>query len=85
MDFSHYSGLPVELAVDLVNTLDAADGTEHLETADDLAVFIAAHGDDWDPPETAVGERDLHEVRAVRARLRAVFDADDAGADRDEE
>lgn len=80
MDFSHYQGGPVDLAVDLVNTLDSADGTEHLATIEDLAGFIDEHGEGWDPPQRQLSDRDLHEVRAVRSRLRDVFEAPDADA-----
>ena len=80
MDFSHYRGAPVVLAVDLVNTFDAADGTEDLATVHDVEAFIADHGEGWDPPAVSIGERDLHEIRAVRSRLREVFDATDSDA-----
>ncbi len=70
----------MDLAVDLVNTLDAADGSEHLNTVGDLAGFIEALGDGWDPPQRPLSERDLHEVRALRSRLREVFAAPDVSA-----
>ena len=81
MDFSHYSDDPVQMATDLINTLDVVTGDDSLASAADVDEFIAAHGGEWCRPAWAPGERDLHEVRALRARLREVFDAeDDAGA-----
>jgi predicted RNA-binding Zn ribbon-like protein len=75
MDFSHYSDQPVQMAVDLVNTFDASDGTEKLSTPADLVEFIDGHDGEWCRPDWHPGERDLHEVRALRSRLRQVFEA----------
>lgn len=81
MDFSHYSDQPVVTAVDLTNSLDVVSGEDKLSDLDDLARFMTEHGGEadfstWEPTET-----DLHEVRALRSRLRKVFEAeDDAGA-----
>jgi predicted RNA-binding Zn ribbon-like protein len=76
MDFSHYSDQPVQLAVDLVNTYEMASGTETLGAPADVTTFIESHDGDWCRPGWEPGERDLHEVRALRSRLRQVFDAD---------
>jgi predicted RNA-binding Zn ribbon-like protein len=76
MDFSHYSDEPVQLAVDLVNTYEVASDTETLEVPADVAAFIESHDGDWCRPGWAPEERDLHEVRALRSRLRGVFEAD---------
>lgn len=74
MDFSHYNGQPVEMAVDLVNTFDASSGEEKLVSASDVADFIHEHdSDDWCHPGWKPSDRDLHEVRALRSRLREVF------------
>lgn len=78
MDFSHYSDETVQTAVDLVNTLDVADGTEHLATSEDLEAFLATHGESFCPPDFRAADKDLHEVRALRSRLRLVFEASDA-------
>ncbi len=75
MDFSHYSDEPVRMAVDLVNSLDVVSGQETLEVPGDVASFIEAHNGDWCRPGWQPGERDLHEVRALRSRLRQVFEA----------
>ena len=81
MDFSHYSDQPVQTAVDLVNSLDMASGEEKLGAAGDVAAFIEEHGsEDWCRPGWVASESDLHEVRALRSRLRAVFEAGDADA-----
>ncbi|MGH8873101.1 MAG: CGNR zinc finger domain-containing protein [Acidimicrobiia bacterium] len=75
MDFSHYSDGPVRTAVDLVNTLDVVSGVDKLSTPREVADFIEAHDGDWCRPGWKPEERDLHEVRALRARLRQVFEA----------
>jgi predicted RNA-binding Zn ribbon-like protein len=77
MDFSHYNDEPVQMAVDLVNTLDVATGEEKLVTPADVSQFISSHDGDWSQPGWEAAERDLHEVRVLRSRLRAVFDAND--------
>ena len=80
MDFSHYSNRPVGLAVALVNTADIAANTDHLATPDDLDTFIASQGEGWDPPTRASTRADLDRVRAIRMRLREVFEAGDESA-----
>ena len=77
MDFSHYSDQPVQMAVDLVNTLEVVSGEEHLAATVDVTEFIRGHEGDWARPDWEASERDLHEVRALRTRLRSVFDAED--------
>jgi predicted RNA-binding Zn ribbon-like protein len=79
MDFSHYSDQPVRMAVDLINSFDAAAGEDKLVDPSDVADFIAAHDGEWCRPDWEPGERDLHEVRALRARLRQVFEAGSEG------
>ncbi|HEX9855354.1 MAG TPA: CGNR zinc finger domain-containing protein [Acidimicrobiia bacterium] len=80
MDFSHYSNEPVAMAVDLVNTFDAFSGVEHLVTTADLETFVAGYEQEWGPFDWRIREADLHEVRALRSRLRDVFTADTAEA-----
>lgn len=77
MDFSHYSDQPVQTAVDLVNTLDQAAGVEKLVTVEDLDAFVRAHAGERDFTTYQPTDRDLHEVRALRSRLREVFIAPD--------
>jgi predicted RNA-binding Zn ribbon-like protein len=78
VDFSHYSGEPVELAIELVNTLDVVTGDDRLGQPSDVTRLIAAHQEDWCGPGWEPTVRDLREVRALRARLREVFAAPDA-------
>lgn len=73
MDFSHYNDQPVQTAVDLVNTFDWADDTENLSTVEDLEEFVQTHSSGWDYGQFDPTDRDLHEVRALRSRLREVF------------
>lgn len=81
MDFSHYSDKPVTTAVDLVNTFNTVTGAEELKTSEDVTRFFDEHlDDDWSYPGWRASEMDLHEVRAIRSRLRQVFWAADAEA-----
>jgi predicted RNA-binding Zn ribbon-like protein len=75
MDFSHYSDQPVRMAVDLVNSFDVISGEDKLTTPGDVAEFIESHDGDWCRPGWKPKDRDLHEVRALRSRLRQVFGA----------
>ncbi|MFQ5555042.1 MAG: CGNR zinc finger domain-containing protein [Acidimicrobiia bacterium] len=77
MDFSHYTDEPVQLAVDLVNTREAFSDTERLNTPEDVAAFLDRHTEGWFHAGWSLSEADLHEVRALRARLRSVFGAAD--------
>jgi len=77
MDFSHYSDRPVAIAVELVNTLDVHSGEDDLTTPGDVAEFVDRALADWDPIEFEPSERDLHEVRALRSRLREVWSSGD--------
>jgi predicted RNA-binding Zn ribbon-like protein len=76
MEFGHYSDEPVQMAVDLINSYEVSSDTETLEVPADVASFIDAHNGDWCRPGWQPEERDLHEVRALRSRLRKVFDAE---------
>ena len=84
MDFSHYSDAPVQVAVDLANTLNVITQEDELATPADVERFLEIHGEgEWCRPGWKAAVSDLHEVRALRARLREVFEAsDDAGAAR---
>lgn len=77
MDFSHYSDQPVQMAVDLVNTLDAISSEETLTSPEDVGDFIHGHDGDWCKPGWKADERDLDEVKMLRSQLRRVFDAAD--------
>jgi predicted RNA-binding Zn ribbon-like protein len=65
------------MAVDLVNTFDTVDGTERLRSAGDVSSFLDEHSQDWPYAVAGIADKDLDEVRAMRSRLRAVFDAAD--------
>jgi len=82
VDFSHYSDAPVQIAVDLVNTHDVVADEDRLAEVDDVTEFLRTHDEDeWCRPEWHATRADLGEVRALRARLREVFEAaDDAQA-----
>lgn len=75
MDFSHYSDDTVRVAVELTNTLNVVTGEDVLQTPADVASFIESELDGWDRIPMKVTDKDLHETRALRARLRAVWDA----------
>jgi predicted RNA-binding Zn ribbon-like protein len=77
MDFSHYSDLPVQIAVDLVNTLDAVSGDESLASPSDVATFIISRDTDWCKPDWRASQDDLDEVIRLRSQLRRIFDAAD--------
>jgi predicted RNA-binding Zn ribbon-like protein len=78
MDFSHYNDQPVQMAVDLINTYGIVSGEEKLVTPDDVSLFVRAAEANWCGPGWAPEESDLHEVRALRKKLRSVFEAADA-------
>lgn len=75
MDFSHYSDEPVHVAVALTNTLNVRTGEDSFQSAADVDSFIQGELGHWDDVPTGVNERHLHEARALRSRLRAVWDS----------
>lgn len=75
MDFSHYTEEPVELAVDLVNT-DEIDGDE-IGSVADLESFLDRFEGLRSPELQPPTDSDLKKLRALRGRLRQVFDASD--------
>jgi predicted RNA-binding Zn ribbon-like protein len=77
VNFDHYSNHGVQLAVDLVNSGGCAESGEGLANPGDLASFLQAHG--YSGGRTA-SAGDLEDVRAVRGRLRSVFEAPDVGS-----
>jgi predicted RNA-binding Zn ribbon-like protein len=71
MNFSHYTDRPLQLAVDLVNSLDVTDGSEALDLAY-LGRLLAQPGMEEAPrPRPA----DLSPVRRLREGVREVFEA----------
>jgi predicted RNA-binding Zn ribbon-like protein len=77
VDFSHYSHEPVQIAVDLVNTVDVVDGSDRLNRSSDVVAFLNQYDDGWPDPVPQVDDHDLAEIRALRSKLRAVFEAKD--------
>ena len=71
MEFSHYKNMPLQLAVDLVNSLDVVDDLETLDLKTVAGMLDRAEIDS--PPEAT--EADLVAVRALRARVRQVFES----------
>lgn len=80
MDFSHYSDEPVRIAVDLVNSYDVVSGEERLNTPQDVERFVDEGSANWCTPGWAPTAGDLDEVKVLRTKLRAVFDAHDEAA-----
>lgn len=77
MDFGHYTDEPVTMAMDLVNTFDEYAGEENLNTPSDVMEFLKTHAEHWAEVPSRVRDKDLHEIRALRSRLREVFTATD--------
>lgn len=75
MNFSHYSDRPVELAVDLVNTLQE-DG-DHIATTERLQEFLSTYEDLWEGIAKPPKSTDLKSIHALRASLREVLETDD--------
>jgi predicted RNA-binding Zn ribbon-like protein len=78
VDFSHYSDEPVEMAVKLTNTLNVVTGEDALRTPEDAADFIRTELSGWGDTAAELTEKDLRAIRALRARLRSVWEADTA-------
>jgi predicted RNA-binding Zn ribbon-like protein len=75
MDFSHYSDAPVQLAVDLVNTFNPVNDNDQLATPTDFMSVVGNRAREWDGEDMVATEDDMEAIRALRARLRSVFDA----------
>lgn len=73
MNFTHYTDAPVQLAVDLVNTLHPVTGIDELADLGSLRAFLRSHEIDARPLA-----RDLVAIHHVRADLREVFAASDS-------
>ncbi len=78
MDYSHYNDQPVQMAVDLVNTFSTVTGEDKLISPENVSLFVSGAEANWCGPGWAPEEEDLHEVRALRTRLRSVFEAETA-------
>lgn len=75
MDFTHYTNDPVNLAVDLINTLGLSSGSDDLDSEASLVRFIAERSGIWQTELPPVGPGDLAGVRKLRTGLRRVFGA----------
>ncbi len=75
MNFSHYSDRPVELAVDLVNTLQE-DG-DQIASKGQLEEFLAAYDELWQGVARPPKAQDLDAVQELRMALREVLETDD--------
>jgi len=81
VDFSHYSDTAVQMAVDLVNTVDRASGDDQLTDVDGLLAFLDRYASEWDRDDfdpKAIAPIHVERVRRLRTRLRAVLEADTA-------
>ncbi len=75
MDFSHYTGEPVDLAVDLVNTLQMQ--SDAIETPDQLNEFLDGYRHLWEGVARPLRPTELAAIHKLRADLRDVLDAPD--------
>lgn len=75
MNFSHYSDRPVELAVDLVNTVQS-DG-DRIATTEQLKEFLTSYEDLWEGVARPPKATDLKAVHDLRASLRDILETDD--------
>jgi len=77
-NFAPYLECSLDLATDLVNTEDPVVGNDALTTLTELSEFVEAH--QISEATRRPTKKDLTEVRDLRARLRAVFEAPDQNA-----
>ena len=81
MNFTSYSDLAVQMAVDLVNTRDPLTEGDNLTTVADLHSFLAGYERDWPGQDWHPGRptrQDLRDVLELRTALRAVFATENA-------
>jgi len=78
VDFSHYSDEPVAVAVRLTNTLNVVTGEDSLQSREAVAAFMRDALSDRDGRLADATEKDLRALRALRSRLRSVWEADSA-------
>jgi len=80
VDFSHYSNDAVQMAADLVNTVDTVTGADTMTNVAGLLSFLDRYRGDWTSDDFNTDALDGFDVRRVlklRARLRKVFEAAD--------
>ncbi|MFO7300198.1 MAG: CGNR zinc finger domain-containing protein [Actinomycetes bacterium] len=78
MDFSHYTGEPVDLSVSLMNTRRRS--SDSLETLDDLVAFLEPYRHMWEGVARPPKSSDLAAVRTLRESLREVVESEDEEA-----
>lgn len=71
VQFSHYKSLPLQLAVDLVNSLDVMDNLETLDV--EVVATLLERAEIENPPE--VTESDVTAVKSLRSQIRDVFES----------
>jgi predicted RNA-binding Zn ribbon-like protein len=76
VDFTGYAEEAVDLAVDLVNSYNAWREVEGLPEVGAVERFLNEHS----RTRTGISDRDLVEVRELRKKLRAIFEAEDERA-----
>jgi predicted RNA-binding Zn ribbon-like protein len=72
VQFSHYKSLPLQLAVDLVNSLDVMDNLETLDV--DGVAGLLEKAEIENPPEVIAA--DLNAVKSLRSHVRDVFESE---------
>jgi predicted RNA-binding Zn ribbon-like protein len=80
VDFSHYSDVPVEVAVRFTNTRNVVTDEDALQRPEDVADFIDRELRSWGHVSAPVLPRHLRRARQLRSRLRSVWDAPDEAA-----
>ncbi|MEE8330433.1 MAG: CGNR zinc finger domain-containing protein [Acidimicrobiia bacterium] len=81
MDFSHYDDDAVQMAVDLINTVDNVAGTDALQDIDGLRSFLEGYEHQWSTDDflaTSLTDSHVRRVKRLRTRLRQVFEAETA-------
>lgn len=81
MDFSHYDDDAVQMAVDLINTVDNVAGTDALQDIDGLRSFLEGYEHQWSTEDflaTSLTDAHVRRVKRLRTRLRHVFEAKSA-------
>lgn len=71
VQFSHYKSLPLQLAVDLVNSLDVMDDLETLDAGGVVGLLERAEIEN--PPP--VSEADVVAIKSLRSQIRDVFES----------
>lgn len=84
MEFSNYTGDPVRLAVEIVNSFGWESGTEKITDVEALVALLDAAAGVWREDLPSARPDDVDGVRRLRQALRAVFEAADAHAAADE-